>query len=213
MSTKPTNRHGKGVLQRGVSTINEDSRNQLLLDVQRESFNRTLKNLMWKQFSLNASYRWLDPIPTLVQTYNHRKHRTINARPVDVTSATRLPFIVYSSDVEQRQRRRRAKIHVGDKVHVSKFKTIFEKGYTPNWFTEVFEITAVQRTHPVTYILRDSAGEPISGGFYEHELHSVANPDVHVIEKIIRRKEYRAYVKWLGFDSSKNSWIQDKDVL
>ena len=177
-----------------------------------ERFNRTLKNLMWKQFSWNASYRWLDLLPTLVCTYNHRKHRTINARPVDVTSATRLPFIVYSgSDVEQL--RRPAKFHVGDKVRVSKFKTIFEKGYTPNWSTDVFEITAVQRSHPVTYILRDSAGEPISGGFYEHELHSVANPDVYLIEKIIRRKGNRAYVKWLGFDSSKNSWIQEKDVL
>ena len=51
--------------------------------------------------------------------------------------------------------------------------------------------TAVQRTHPVTYFLRDSAGEPISGGCYEHELHSVANPDVYLIEKIIRRKGNR----------------------
>ena len=47
----------------------------------------------------------------------------------------------------------------------SKFKTLFEKGYTPNWSTDVFEIVTVQRTFPVTYILRDSAGEPISGGF------------------------------------------------
>ena len=181
-----------------------------------EHFNRTLKNLMWKQFSLNASYRWLDLLPTLVHTYNHRKHRTINARPVDVTSAIRLPFVVSSSssslDIDQR-RRKHAKFHVGDKVRVSKFKTIFEKGYTPNWSTEVFEITAVQRTRPVTYILRDSAGEPISGGFYEHELHSVANPNVYLIEKIIRRKGNQVYVKWLGFDSSKNSWIQVKDIL
>lgn len=29
---------------------------------------------------------------------------------------------------------------VGDSVRVSKFKTLFEKGYTPNWTTEVFKI-------------------------------------------------------------------------
>jgi len=34
---------------------------------------------------------------------------------------------------------------------VSKFKTMFEKGYTPNWTTEVFKITKVQKTNPVTY--------------------------------------------------------------
>ena len=72
----------------------------------------------------------------------------------------------------------RAKFKVGDKVRASKFKALFEKGYTPNWSTEVFEIVSVQRTYPVTYILRDSAGEPISGGFYKYELHSVANPTV-----------------------------------
>ena len=72
----------------------------------------------------------------------------------------------------------RAKFKVGDKVRASKFQTLFEKRYTPNWSTEVFEIVTVQRTYPVRYILRDSAGETISGGFYEYELHSVANPTV-----------------------------------
>ena len=43
--------------------------------------------------------------------------------------------------------------------------------------------------------------------------HSVANPDVYLVEKIIRRKGNQVYVKWLGFDSSRNSWIRDKDIL
>ena len=105
-----------------------------------ERFNRTLKNLMWKQFSLNASYRWIDLLPALVHTYNHRKHRTINARPVDVTPATRLSFAANEplSPSASKGIRRRAKFKVGDKVRVNKFKTLFEKGYTPNWSTEVF---------------------------------------------------------------------------
>ena len=107
-----------------------------------ERFNRTLKNLMWKQFSLNASYRWVDLLPALVHTYNHRKHRTINARPVDVTPTMRLSFAANEppSPSASKGVRRRAKFKVGDKVRVSKFKTLFEKGYTPNWSTEVFEI-------------------------------------------------------------------------
>ena len=52
---------------------------------------------MWKQFSLNASYRWVDLLPALVHTYNHRKHRTINARPVNVTPTTRLSFAANES--------------------------------------------------------------------------------------------------------------------
>jgi len=39
--------------------------------------------------------------------------------------------------------RTRAK-KVGDSVCVSKFKTIFDKGYTPNWNMEAFKIIKVQ---------------------------------------------------------------------
>ena len=33
-------------------------------------------------------------------------------------------------------------------VRVSKFKMIFEKGYTPNWTTEVFRIIKVRKLIP-----------------------------------------------------------------
>jgi len=64
---------------------------------------------------------------------------------------------------------------VSDSVRVSKFKITFDKGYTPNWSTEVFKIIKVQQTNPVMYLLEDYRGEPIAEEFYEYELHSVAN--------------------------------------
>ncbi|XP_018368543.1 PREDICTED: uncharacterized protein LOC108764695 [Trachymyrmex cornetzi] len=117
--------------------------------------------------------------------------------PIDVTSAIadRLLTTVYN----------RVKIaaltryKVGDSVRVSKFKTVLDKGYTPNWITEVFEIIKVQQSNPVTYLLEESSGEPIAGRFYEYELHSVANPDVHLIEKVLRNRRNEFHVKWLGF--------------
>jgi len=52
-----------------------------------ERFNRTLKNNMWKMFTLNGNYKWIDTLPRLVSNYNACKHRTIGMRPVDVTLA------------------------------------------------------------------------------------------------------------------------------
>jgi len=72
-----------------------------------------------------------------------------------------------------------ARFKVGDSVRVSKYKTLFEKDYTPNWITEVFKITKVQKTNPVTYLLDDSCRKLVAGGFYEYELNLVANPDVY----------------------------------
>ena len=39
----------------------------------------------------------------------------------------------------------------------------------------------------MTYLLEVSLEEPIIGGFYE--LHSVANLDMHLVEKILRKRE------------------------
>ena len=176
-----------------------------------ERFNRTLKEKMWKMFTLNGSYKWIDALPRLVSDYNARKHRTIGMRLVDVTPAIakKLLDTVYSSIKIAGP----AKFKVGDKVRVSKYKTIFEKGYTPNWTTEVFTIVKVQRTNPVTYLLEDYRGKSMAGAFYEYELHRATYPDVYLVEKIIRRKGDKVYVKWLGFDGSHNSWINKNDVI
>ncbi|XP_014471324.1 PREDICTED: uncharacterized protein LOC106742665 [Dinoponera quadriceps] len=132
-------------------------------------------------------------------------------RPIDVTPAIaeKLLSTVYSNVKIAAP----AKFKVGDHVRVSKFKTDFEKGYTPNWTTEVFKIVKVQRTNPVTYLLEDSRGKFIAGVFYEYELRSVANPDVYLVEKVLRKKGDKVYVKWLGFDNSYNSWINRDNVL
>ena len=176
-----------------------------------ERFNRTLKNDMWKMFTLNGTYEWIDELPRLVSDYNGRKHRTIGARPIDVTPAVAdrlLPTVYNVVNIAARP-----KFKVGDSVRVSKFKTVFEKGYTPNWSTEVFKIAKVQRTNPVTYLLEDYRGKPIAGGFYERELQKTAVPEVYLVEKTLRRKGDKVFVKWLGFDSSHNSWINKDDVL
>jgi len=63
----------------------------------------------------------------------------------------------------------RAKFKIGDKVRIQKKKGVFEKGFTPNW-TEVFIVSKIQRTNPVTYKLNDLNEEEIQGTFYEQEL-------------------------------------------
>ncbi|XP_029680860.1 uncharacterized protein LOC115246281 [Formica exsecta] len=112
------------------------------------------------------------------------EHCTIDMRPVDVTPtiADKLLNTVCSNIKIAAP----ARFKVADPVRVSKFKTIFEKGFTLNWTTEIFRITKIQRTNPVTYLLKDSRGEPIAGGFYEHELLRVNDPDVYLVEKMLR---------------------------
>ncbi|XP_018400885.1 PREDICTED: uncharacterized protein LOC108778252, partial [Cyphomyrmex costatus] len=159
-----------------------------------------------KKHNINHYFTYsIEMLPRLVSDYNARKHRTIGMRPADVTPAIaeRLLGKVYSAIKIAGP----AKFKAGDAVRVYKFKTIFEKGFTPNWTTEVFKIVKVQQTNPVTYLLEDFRGELIAGGFYEYELHRVPNPDVYLVEKVLRKRGNEVYVKWLRLDKSHNSWI------
>jgi len=106
-----------------------------------------------------------------------------------------------------------AQFKVGDSVRVSKYKTVFEKGYTPNWTTDVFKIIKVQRTNLVTYLLEDYRGKSIAGAFYEYKFHRATHSDIYLVEKVLRRRENEIYVKWLGFDGSHNSGIHKDNAL
>ena len=98
------------------------------------------------------------------------------------------------------------KFKVGDRVRISKYKNIFAKGYMPNWSEKVFIIKKVKNTVPWTYVINDLNGEEITGTFYEEELLKT-NQEEFRIEKVIRRKGDKLYVKWKGYSNSFNSWI------
>ena len=104
------------------------------------------------------------------------------------------------------------KFKVGDHVRISKYKNVFAKGYTPNWYKEVFVIKKVKNTVPWTYVINDLNGEEIIGTFYEKEWQKT-NQEKFSIEKVIKRKGDKIYIKWKGYDNSFNSWIDKKDLV
>ena len=65
------------------------------------------------------------------------------------------------------------KCSIGDNVRITKKKNIFDKGYTQRWTEEVFTISKIQLTIPVTYKITDCNGEEIQGSFYEPELQNL----------------------------------------
>ena len=94
------------------------------------------------------------------------------------------------------------KFRTGDTVRVSKYKSVFEKGYEANFTEEIFKVIKVFRGRPTVYELEDHEGEPVIGKFYEEELSSVSKKDdTYRVEKILRKKNGMALVKWLGYDS------------
>ena len=60
-------------------------------------------------------------------------------------------------------------------------------------------------------VINDLKGEEVIVTLYEKELQKT-NQQEFRIEKVIKRKGDKLYVKWKGYDSSFNSWIDKKDL-
>jgi len=136
---------------------------------------------MWKQFTQNGNYKWIDLLLRLVlSTTCESIELYISMRPIDGTfMIADKPLNTMYSSVKAVALSR---FKVSNSVCVSKFKTIFEKGYTPNWITEVFKIIKEQKTN-VTYLLEDR-GKPIA----EDSMSCIANSDIYLIEKVLHKK-------------------------
>ena len=141
----------------------------------------------------------INKLDDIVGEYNNTYHRAIKMKPVDVKDNTHIDFKKEVNDKDP-------KFKVGDHVRISKYKSIFAKEYTPNWSEEIFVINKIKNTVPWTYVISDLNGEEITGSFYEKELQKTSQKEFR-IKKVIRRKGDKFYVKWKGYDSSCNSWI------
>jgi len=174
-----------------------------------ERVNRTLKSIMFRGFTLQGNYKWLQLLPIVVDKYNNTIHSTIKMKPIDVSKSNEQALLntVYN---KIKLAPKTTKFNVGDHVRISKHRSVFKKGYLPNWTTEIFTVYKTQYTNPTTYILQDSDGEVIHGGFYEHELQATKYPDIYLLEKVIRKKNKMLFVKFRGLKA--NSWIKESDL-
>ena len=65
---------------------------------------------------------------------------------------------------------------------------------------------------PWKYVINEINGKEITGKFYEKELQKT-NQKESRIEKVIKRKGDKLYVKWKGYNNSFNSWIDKRDLV
>ena len=73
-------------------------------------------------------------------------------------------------------------------------------------------IKKVKNVVPWTYVISDFQVEKIVGNFSENEMQKTNQKEFR-IEKVIKKKGDKLYVKWKGYNNSFNSWIDKKDIL
>ena len=82
-----------------------------------ERFNRSLKDRMYRYFTKNNTYKWIDVLQDLVDSYNKSYHRSIKMAPVEVNeeNANLVRETLYPIKPTPVW-----KYNVGDKVRISK---------------------------------------------------------------------------------------------
>ena len=148
---------------------------------------------------------YFDVLDDSVNKYNNTVHRAIKMKRIDVKDNA---YIGSKKEVNDKD----PKFKVGDHVRISEHKNIFAKGSTPNWYEEVFVVNKIKNTISWTYVINYLNGEEITGTFYEKELQKTNRKEFR-IEKVIKRKGDKLYVKWKGYNNSFNSWIDKKDLV
>lgn len=180
-----------------------------------ERFNRTLKEKMFKYLTHRDTSKYINVLPRFVRAYNHSHHSSIKTKPILVTKDNEGDIWKTLYLKPKKGRGKKAKYTAGDRVRISRAKQTFEKGYRPNWTQEVFNVTKSRERDVPVYDIEDDRGEKVMGTFYGPELQKVKKDKEGVfrVEEVLKKrtrkgkKEY--FVKFLGYPSSFNLWVNN----
>ena len=153
-----------------------------------ERFNRSLRELMMKEFVKNNNTVWYNILPKLIKIYNNRYHSTIKMKPIKVNKSNEK--YIKENIYTYNKTNKNPKFKIGDLVRISLKKKLFDKpSGNIKWSEELFKIHSINKSNVITYKIKDLNDEIIKGIFYEKELQKTKNTsEVYVIEKIIRIK-------------------------
>lgn len=200
---------------------------------------RTMKNLMYRYFMKNRTYRFVNVLQDLVESYNNRPHRSLGGNApatVNQGNADEIRLDAYLSGRKtksdplkmnllksKKTTKKRVKpffkLKVGDTVRISQLKHPFQRDYQQKWTEEFFKVSKRYKRGKIpVYKVKDWADDPIEGTFYESELQKVIKSEdvTYRVEKILKRrgrgKTKEVFVKWEGWPRKFNSWILENSL-
>ena len=135
-----------------------------------ERFNRTLGEMIQKHLTATNSSKYIDVLQKLLNDYNNKYHSSIKMTPFEATDSKNTSLVYNNLYGNIKPNKCKPKFKVGDRVRIYSYKSIFDKGYKANWTREIFVITEVKNTNPITYKIKDLNDEEILGSFYTQEL-------------------------------------------
>ena len=147
-----------------------------------ERFNRSLRELMMKEFVKNNNTVWYNILPKLIKIYNNRYHSTIKMKLTQLNKNNEkyIKENIYTYNKTSKN----PKFKIGDLVRISlKRSNLFDKpSGNIKWSEKLFKIHSIIKSNVTTYKIKDLNDEIIKGIFYERELQKTkSTSEVYVI--------------------------------
>ena len=172
-----------------------------------ERFNCTLKERLYRYFTVKNTLSYLPVLKDLVMGYNRSYHRSIKMAPDQVTVKNEEQ--VWKNLYAKRLKGKPVKptLKVEDRVRLNKKYRIFKNGYLPGWTEEVFVVSQAISGVVPTYKINEWDGTPVDGTFYKQDLQKVTvkDDDLFRVEKIVKRKGDKVLVRWKGWPDKYDS--------
>ena len=120
-----------------------------------ERFNRSLRELMMKEFVKNNNTVYYNILPKLIKIYNNRYHSTIKMKPAEVNKNNE-KYIKENIDTYDKTTKI-PKFKIGDLVRISlKRRDVFDKPSSNiKWSEELFKIYSINKSNVITYKIKD----------------------------------------------------------
>lgn len=187
-----------------------------------ERVQRTVKTAIYRMMRERRSYRYIDALGSIVENYNNTTHGSLNGlspNEINKNNEADVWAFMYLKKRPKTKSKPTFFLKLGDLVRISLSKQPFRRAYQEQYTAEVFRVSGrlLKQGIPM-YKLKDLKDEMIKGLFYSSELQKVDKDEnsLWFIESILRRrkrnKTRQFFVKWQGFPSSFNSWVDEKDV-
>jgi hypothetical protein len=183
-----------------------------------ERFNRTLKEKIWRLFTLTNKKVYHCYIPQLLNNYNNSYHRSIKNKPSNITHANESKTF----EILNGFKRERGgpddyiefKYNKGDYVRVVLKKKTFDKAYTKNWTDEIYIISEKIPRNPPVYKIKSLYNEEITKSFYQQQLQLVS-PELFPIDsfEVLDHSGENILVLKLNDEDAKPSWVNESEFL
>lgn len=185
---------------------------------------QTIKNMLYRYFTKQRTYRYIDVLQKIVNTYNSSPHSSLNnVAPINVNVNNEANLWAYmylkKSNKIKTSSIGQFKYNIGDMIRISHLKGHFQRSYEEQWSTEIFKIKSkfLMQGIPM-YKLIDFSDDPVTGNFYEAELQKVEKSEdsLWIIERKIKKRKRGRKIEWFvkfdGWGDKYNMWLPEDSI-